>query len=156
MKRFCFCTVLALCTGDGITDMVSPEMGQESYIFAASKRDFKTAIGFINGLTIDRGITCRRWFTDKIAVQIAIGENANRGLSIDITGIRSYKRFTFARFIGYSNIVYDAGNPEYVLFGLGGGLEYYIGNLGQTITYGVLANRFEIQLGAGFGMCFRF
>jgi hypothetical protein len=53
-------------------------------------------------------------------------------------------------------MVYDSENPEYVLFGLGGGLEYYIGNLGQTITYGVLANRTEINLGAGFGMSFRF
>jgi hypothetical protein len=156
MKRAIFFVVMALFLVKNTCFAGSNDSPRESYIVAASKTDFKTSIGFIHGISMYRGITCSRWLSDAIAAQLAIGENPVRGLSAAITGIRSYKRFTFARFIGYSNLVYDSGNPEYVLFGLGGGLEYYIGNLGQTITYGVLANRMEINLGAGFGMSFRF
>jgi hypothetical protein len=94
MKRAVFYINVVFSIGVNTCYAVPADVSRESYIVSASKTEYKSSIGFIHGISMYRGISYNRWFSDAIAAQLAIGENPARGLSVEVTGIRSYKRFT--------------------------------------------------------------
>jgi hypothetical protein len=152
MKRFPLYIISALL----FTNAYSATAAQEPYLITASRMNYKTSIGIVHDIAIDRGIVCRRWFSDQTAAQLTIGENSGKKLSVGLTGIRSLERYTFLRIFGFSSIIYEVGNPKYALIGFGSGIEYYIGNLEQTITYGIDMNPVTVYVGLSYAMGFRF
>jgi hypothetical protein len=128
----------------------------EPYLAVASAMNYKNDIGIISNFGSERAVSFRHWFSDSVAVQATAGENDQHRIRINLTGIRSYKRITYLRFIGFSTMRYEERNPYYFMFGLGTGLEYYIGRLGQAITYSIIANPSIISTGFGFSMNYRF
>lgn len=132
--------------------------GAPNALSIASAVNYSNYIGFTNDEALLRGISYRRWFSNRTAVQVTLAEDGNNRFCAGLTGYYSYSRSTYTRLFGLSTLRYREQFGNKVTIGLGWGIEYYIGRLGQSITFHLSPNpgNLSFQVGSEFGIYFRF